>query len=242
MNYDTIKVQETEERVGIITLNRPDKRNALSIEVRNEIIACLEQWADDANIGVVVFTGAGPAFSAGFDLKEFKRTDLADEIFRSSSSYHKAVWHFPRPTIAAINGPAFGGGFDLATLCDMRICGPAAVFGHPEIKFGAPPLYTPLRWIVGCGLARDLCFTGRTIDAEKACRIGLVSEVVSEGEVLDRAISIARTILEAPVPTLEITKKYMVDNEGKDFDYSFNAEHDVGFELFLSSSQREKGN
>jgi enoyl-CoA hydratase/carnithine racemase len=115
MNYDTIKVQETEERVGIITLNRPDKRNALSIEVRNEIIACLEQWADDANIGVVVFTGAGPAFSAGFDLKEFKRTDLADEIFRSSSSYHKAVWHFPRPTIAAINGPAFGGGFDLAT-------------------------------------------------------------------------------------------------------------------------------
>jgi enoyl-CoA hydratase/carnithine racemase len=240
MDYSTIEVQET-ERIGILTLNRPDKRNALSIQVRNEMTACLEQWTENTDIGVVVVTGAGPVFSAGFDLKEFKRTDLANEIFQSSSSYHKAVWHFPKPTIAAINGPAFGGGFDLAALCDMRICVPTSVFGHPEIKFGAPPLYTPLRWIVGCGLARDLCFTGRTIDAEEACRIGLVSKVVEEGEVLDNAVSIARTILEAPVPTLEITKKYMVDNEGKNFDYSFNAEHDVGFELFLNSSQGEKG-
>jgi enoyl-CoA hydratase len=236
MDYQVLQVRETEERIGIITLNRPEKRNALSIQVRKEIIDCLEGWACDPDLGVVIFTGAGPVFSAGFDLKEFNKPELVEEVFRSSSAYHKVVWHFPKPTIAAVNGPAFGGGYDLATLCDLRICSPTAVFGHPEIKFGAPPLYTPLRWIVGCGLARDLCLTGRTIEAEEAHRIGLVSEVVSGQDVLDRAMSLAGTILEAPLPTLEIAKRYMVDNSGKGFDESFIAEHDVPFENFVKLS------
>ncbi len=233
MDYHTLQVRETEERIGIVTLNSPDKRNALSIQLRKEIMACLEQWSGDVNIGVVIFTGAEPVFSAGFDLKEFSRPDLVEDVFRSSSIYHRVVWRFPKPTVAAINGPAFGGGFDLATLCDTRICSPAAVFGHPEIKFGAPPLYTPLRWIVGDGLARDLCFTGRTIDAEEARRIGLVSEVVTGEDVLGRAMSHARTILEAPLPTLEIAKGYMIDNSGKGFEESFVVEHDVPFENFV---------
>ncbi len=232
MDYQAIVFKKA-GGIGTITLNRPEKRNPISIQMRDEITDCLEGCAVDDDIGAVVFTGAGPVFSAGFDLKEFKRTDLADDIFRSSSSYHNAVWDFPKPSIAAVNGPAFGGGFDLAALCDMRICGPNAVFGHPEIKFGAPPLYTPLRWIVGCGLARDLCFTGRTIDAAEAYRIGLVSEVVEGQEVMERATSIAGTIMEAPLATLKITKKYMLDNEGKTFSDSFKVEHDVGFELFL---------
>jgi enoyl-CoA hydratase/carnithine racemase len=88
------------------------------------------------------------------------------------------VWQFPKPVIAAIDGPAFGGGFDLCLLCDMRIASPAAVFAHPEIKFGAPPLFTPLQWIVGAGIARELCLTGRTVDAAEAHRIGLVNAVV----------------------------------------------------------------
>jgi enoyl-CoA hydratase/carnithine racemase len=237
MDYQTISARK-QGRIGILTLERPDKRNPISIEMRNEITSCLDSWKEGEDIGVVVLTGAGPAFSAGFDLKEFKRTDLADEIFNSSSVYHRAVWGFPKPVIAAINGPAFGGGFDLATLCDIRICGPEAAFGHPEIKFGAPPLYTPLHWIVGSGQARDLCFTGKTIGAEEARRMGLVSEVVSEECVLDRAVSIAQTILEAPVPTLVITKKYMVENEGKAFEESFSTEHDVGFELFLEDTEK----
>jgi len=235
MDYQDISVRET-DRIGIVTLNRPDKRNALSIQVRTEITACLEKWSVNDGIGAVVFTGAGPVFSAGFDLKEFGKAELAAEVFRSSSAYHKAVWHFARPTIAALNGPAFGGGFDLATLCDIRICDPNATFGHPEIKFGAPPLYTPLRWIVGSGTARDLCFTGRTIGAAEAHRIGLVSEVVEEGGVLDRAISLAKTILEAPFSTLQVTKKYMAGNEGRGFDESFAEEHDVPFENFIRMS------
>jgi enoyl-CoA hydratase len=81
----------------------------------------------------------------------------------SSRRYHLAVWRFAKPTIAAVNGAEFGGGFDLALLCDIRIAGPGAVFAHPEIKIGAPPLFTPLQWIVGAGIARDLCLTGRRI-------------------------------------------------------------------------------
>lgn len=236
MDYETIQVRQT-DNIGIITLNRPDKRNPISIQVRKDIEDCLEHWKDDDEAKAVVFTGAGAAFSAGFDLKEFKRTDLADEIFQSSSSYHRVLWNFPKPTIAAINGPALGGGFDMTTLCDIRICSTTAIFGHPEIKFGAPPLYTPLRLIIGCGLARDLCFTGRIIDAGEARRIGLVSEVVDAEDILERAISIAGTMLEAPLPTLEVTKKYMIDNEGKDFADSFTVEHDEGFKLFLKGEK-----
>lgn len=235
MDYAAIEASETPERIGIITLNRPEKRNALSIQVRKEITDCLEQWAGDDNVGVVIITGAGPVFSAGFDLKEFSRADLVEEVFRSSAVYHRVVWKFPKPTIAAVNGGAFGGGFDLAVLCDMRICGDAASFGHPEIKFGAPPLYTPLRWIVGAGMARDLCFTGRTIDAAEARGMGLVSEVVPGDELMDRAMSVAKTVLEAPLPTLMTTKDYMVENSGKGFEESFVAEHDVPFESFVKN-------
>jgi enoyl-CoA hydratase/carnithine racemase len=233
MDYQAIQVQKTPEKIGIITLNRPEKRNALSIRMRDEITSCMESWKEDDAIGAVVFTGAGSFFSAGFDLKEFSQGDLIGEIFRSSSLYHKTVWHFPKPVIAAVNGPALGGAFDLATLCDIRICHSSASFGHPEIKFGAPPLYTPLRWIIGIGMARDLCFTGRTIDAAEAYRIGLVGQVLTNSDdVLNQARSTAKTILEAPLSTLGITKRYMIGSSGKDFDASFADEHDKPFAAF----------
>lgn len=236
MDYQAIQIDVT-EKIGTITLNRPEKRNALSILVRKEITDCLEQWEGDDSVGVVIMTGAGPVFSAGFDLKEFSKPDLAKEVFKSSAVYHRVVWNFGKPTIAAVNGHAFGGGFDLATLCDVRICTTGAVFGHPEIKFGAPPLSTPLRWIVGSGMARDLCLTGRQIDAKEARRIGLVGEVTGGEDLLGQAAALARTILEAPLPTLQIAKRYMADNEGKGFEESFVAEHDVPFETFVNNIQ-----
>lgn len=93
---------------------------------------------------VVILTAAGSSFCAGFDLKEFAQPELARTIRDSSRRYHLAVWQFPKPMIAAVNGAAFGGGFDLCLLCDVRIATPNAVFAHPEIKFGAPPPFTPL--------------------------------------------------------------------------------------------------
>jgi enoyl-CoA hydratase/carnithine racemase len=233
MSFNMLIVEKRTDGIGVVTLNRPELRNAISIEMRHEISACLTEWKDDRDIGVVILTGAGPAFTAGFDLKEFKNPDLFDELFASSARYHRDVWTFPKPTIAAVNGPAMAGGFDLAKLCDIRICSESAVFGHPEIKFGVPTLFTPLRWIVGEGAARDLCLTGRTIGADEAFRIGLVSAVVADDHLLQRAIEIGTSILEAPLEALRMTKRFLMDNEGRGMEESFRIEHDEVFQTII---------
>ncbi|HRR40978.1 MAG TPA: enoyl-CoA hydratase/isomerase family protein [Syntrophales bacterium] len=222
-----------EDRIGTITLSRPENRNAISIQMRREISACLDEWQCSEKVHAVVFTGSGAIFSAGFDLKEFGKPELFDELYSTSALYHREIWHFPKPVIAAVNGAAVAGGLDLATMCDIRICDPSAVFGHPEIKFGVPPLFTPLRWIVGDGIARDLCLTGRRINAEEALRIGLVSEVVRDESLIERAIRLAKEILEAPFPALQFVKGYLKDNANRGFEESFCVEHDKAFQEFL---------
>jgi enoyl-CoA hydratase len=227
---------EVKDRIATLTLARPDRRNAISIEMRREISACLASWRDDDAVGAIVITGEGPAFSAGFDLAEFQRPELFGDLLESSSRYHRDVWYHPKPTVAAVNGPAMGGGFDLACLCDLRVASTSASFGHPEVKLGAPPLFTPLRWIVGDGVARDLCLTGRRFGAEEALRLRLVSEVV-EGSVLDRARQVAATILEAPAEALRFTKAYLLSSAGAGFEESFRVEHDRAFEeIILAAS------
>jgi enoyl-CoA hydratase/carnithine racemase len=232
----TIAAELADDGIATITLNRPEKRNALSIAVRNEIVDVLSGWQDDPAVRVVVLTGAGGTFSAGFDLDEFAKEELAREIFHSSARYHRALWYFPKPVVAAVDGPALAGGFDLALLCDLRIASTQAVFGHPEIKFGAPPLFTPLRWIVGDGVARDLCLTGRPVDAEEALRIGLVSRVVAPDALVDEALGVARQVAEAPQPALEKTKRYLSGNQGFGFEDSFRIEHDDVFDALLTGT------
>jgi enoyl-CoA hydratase len=222
--------------IATLELHRPGKRNALSIRLRDELRGALSAWHDDQAVRVVVITGSGPAFSAGFDLGEFQRPELARDIRHSSARYHRAVWAYPKPVVAAVNGPALGGGFDLSVLCDLRLASTQAVFGHPEVKFGAPPLFTPLRWIVGDGVARDLCLTGRRIDAAEALRIGLVSRVVEPDALMDEALSVARQIAEAPQACLETTKRYMTGNWGLGFEDSFRMEHDDVFDRFLAGA------
>lgn len=228
-----VVTEVSSEGVGVLTLNRPEKKNALSIALREEICECLQGWTADEKVRAVVITGAGAAFSAGFDLGEFGQPELMRTIFESSARYHRLVWTFAKPTIAAVNGAAYGGGFDLATLCDLRLASTAATFRHPEIKFGAPPLFTPLRWLVGDGRAREYCLTGRVISAEEALRVGLVNELTEPGALLSRAIAVAQSIIEAPAATLLTTKKYMIEAGGRDFEASFRAEHDDVFLSFL---------
>jgi enoyl-CoA hydratase len=205
--------------IAVLRLDNEQRRNALSIAMRDAISDTLDQWATDDRVRVVVLTGTGTTFCAGFDLKEFAQPDLARTIRDSSRRYHLAVWQFAKPVIAAVSGAAFGGRFDLALLCDMRIAVPAAVFAHPEIKFGAPPLFTPLQWIVGAGIARDLCLTGRRIDAAD--------------RLVDDAIATARVMAEAPQAALEATKRYLVSSAGVRFDEAFEVEHDRVFDEFL---------
>jgi enoyl-CoA hydratase/carnithine racemase len=221
------------EGIAVLRLDNERRRNALSIAMRDAISDTLEEWATDEAVRVVVLTGTGTTFCAGFDLKEFAQPDLARTIRDSSRRYHLAVWGFAKPMIAAINGAAFGGGFDLALLCDLRIAVPTAEFAHPEIKFGAPPLFTPLQWIVGAGIARDLCLTGRRIDAAEGHRLGLVNAIADADRLVDEAKATARVIAEAPQPALEATKRYLVSSAGVTFDEAFAVEHDRVFDEFL---------
>jgi enoyl-CoA hydratase/carnithine racemase len=222
--------------VATLCLERAERRNALSIAMRDAIADALEACAVDDAVRVVVLTGSGSSFCAGFDLDEFADVRLAPRIRESSRRYHLAVWHFPKPLIAAVDGAALGGGFDLCLLCDLRLASSTAVFGHPEIKFGAPPLFTPLQWIVGSGIARDLCLTGRRIDAGEAHRIGLVSRVVEPDRLVEEALATARTIAEAPQAALEGTKRYLAGSAGASFEQAFAVEHDAVFDEHLAGA------
>jgi enoyl-CoA hydratase len=190
-------------------MQRPDKKNALSIQLRDEIADALDDLLHDEELKVVVITGAGDVFSAGFDLREFDRA-LADEDFAallwtSSDRYHLRVAGFPLPTIAAVNGPAIAGGMDLAVLCDFRVAADTAVFSHPEYTFG-DVVYTPLADLVGGAWARELCMTGRAVDAREAESIRLVNRVAPAGEVVAASLELAATIAAGPRANLMRTK------------------------------------
>jgi enoyl-CoA hydratase len=187
--------------VAVLTLDRPDKRNALSVALRDQVSDALDALASDESTSVVVITGAGATFSAGFDLREFDRaaTDAAfgEQLWASSDRYHHAVAAFPLPTIAAINGPAIAGGFDLAVLCDLRLIADGAHVSHPERTFG-PVVYGPLRELVGGGVARELLLTGRSVSADEAVRIGLASSRHPAEDLLAAALETARQITATP--------------------------------------------
>jgi enoyl-CoA hydratase len=212
MTYELLLV-EKRDKVAIVTLNRPDKRNALSIALRNEIDHCLGELENDGAVSVVVIAGAGPVFCAGFDRNEFfiQEPDHVKALVESTDVFHLRLMNFPKPLVAAIHGSAMGGGIDLAVLCDVRVAAEGAVFAHPEIKFGAPTLYGPLAEVIGGGLARDLCLTGRRIDAQEALRIGLVSKVVPLDSLREEAVAFANTIAEGPLGALTQVKRMIVD-------------------------------
>ncbi len=185
--------------VAVITLNRPEKKNALSIALREEVVALLGRMAGDEAVKALVITGSGGCFSAGFDLREFAVTDPGhtERLWQSSDQFHHAVHRFPLPVIAAVDGIAYAGGFDLAVLCDLRIATHRAVFAHPEAAFG-PVVYGPLHDQVGGAIARELVLTGREIDAAEALRLHLVTEVTDPGELTERALELARQVSRAP--------------------------------------------
>jgi enoyl-CoA hydratase/carnithine racemase len=202
---DLILTEPVGDGVVLVTLNRPEKRNALSVELREAGCRLLADLADDESVRALVVTGAGPVFSAGFDLREFD-TALSDEAFgqrlwASSDDWHRRWIEHPVPTIAAVNGPAIAGGFDVAVMCDLRVVSRAASFAHPEIAFG-DVVYGPLHDLVGGAVARDLCFTGRSIDAVEAERLGLVTRLVEPEQTVDAAIALGRQVAAAPRSSL----------------------------------------
>jgi enoyl-CoA hydratase len=202
--------------VRLLTLHRAEKKNALSIELRDEMSDVLDTMARDDGAKVVVVTGAGDTFSAGFDLKEFD--DLGDEaharrLWDSSDRWHRTLVEFPLPTVAAVNGPALAGGFDLAVMCDVRLAATTARFAHPEQAF-SDVVYGPLHDLVGGAVARDLCLTGRPVGAEEALGLRLVSMVVAPEDLEREALALASRISMAPRDILLRTKAKAIRRAG----------------------------
>jgi len=215
MSYKNIELELDFPR-AIIRLNRPEKRNALSIELRNEMVNCLDRIGEDDQIIAGLITGNGPAFCAGFDLEEFKNPDPdhVNAIKESSDRFHMALARFPKPLVAAVNGPAMAGGFDLALLCDIRLASERALFGHPELRFGSPVFYALLKEIVGGGMARDLCLSGRNMDAAEAHRIGLVSKLSPADKLMEESMTMLGEICKTPLNTLIREKKRILELAG----------------------------
>lgn len=178
--------------VAVVLLDRPEKRNALSIEMRFSLAEALSGLASDPAVGAVVVTGAGSAFCSGMDVTEFGGSlENRRRIVDSSLSSFGALGRFPKPAVAAVNGPAVAGGFALALLCDVRVAGASARLGFGPLPPGVPASYASARAALPAALARELCLTGRVLAASEAAALGVVSEVI-EGDCVPRAVDLAR--------------------------------------------------
>ncbi|MCV7102405.1 enoyl-CoA hydratase [Mycobacterium palustre] len=208
-SYETILV-EREDRVGIITLNRPQALNALNSQVMNEVTGAATEFDNDPGIGAIIITGSGKAFAAGADIKEMSQLTFADAFDADFFGAWGKLAAVRTPTIAAVAGYALGGGCELAMMCDLLIAADSAKFGQPEIKLGVLPGMggsQRLTRAIGKAKAMDLILTGRTIDAVEAERSGLVSRVVPADDLLAEAKAVATTISQMSRPASRMAKE-----------------------------------
>lgn len=212
MQFQTVELVY-HDRIVRLTLNRPDKRNALSFQLLDELTRALD-GVEQSEAQVVVLTGAGKAFCAGMDLEELKTLtgkshaeNVADS--RKMAQIFRRLYEFPKPTIAAVNGAAIAGGTGLATMCDFTLAVPEAKFGYTEVRIGFVPAIVSsiLVWQVGHKVARDLLLTGRIFDAAEAYRLGLVNGVVDPAQLMNRAGELALQLMENSPTSLRLTKK-----------------------------------
>jgi enoyl-CoA hydratase len=211
MTLGTVRV-ETSERVATVTIDRPEKRNALNAAVRHDLVQAFDALADDPDVRVVVLTGAGErAFVAGADIAEFaERTPLEQRAAMGGRRVFEVIAACPKPTIASINGFALGGGCELALACDLRIASRSARLGQPEVNLGLLPGgggTQRLPRLVGTGRALRLILTGEIIGADEAERIGLVDEVVDDEQLRERTRTLARSVARHSPVALRLIKE-----------------------------------
>jgi len=243
-SYETLLV-ERRGRVALITINRPEKRNALNIQTREEGAAALDELRDDESVRVVVITGAGDkAFVAGADIGEFKgRTAVSQRDVMTARSLFTAVDTFPKPVVAMVNGFCLGGGCELALACDLRIAGDRASFGQPEINLGIIPGgggTQRLTRLVGEGKAMELILTGDIIDAQTAFQIGLVNMVVPAADLEGKTMELASRIADKSPVALRMAKEAVKTASRSNLDEGLRREVDL-FALCFSSEDKDEG-
>jgi len=209
MSYENIIV-ETKGRVGIIRLNRPQALNALNAALIKELIAAVDSFDAEPNIGCILITGNEKAFAAGADIKEMTDKSFMDAFLKNFGANEDAIARARKPTVAAVAGFALGGGCEYAMQCDVIIAADNAKFGQPEIKIGVIPGYggtQRLTRAVGKAKAMDMILTGRMMDAAEAERAGLVARVVPLASLMDEAMKVAETIASMSLPSVLSAKE-----------------------------------
>ncbi len=214
MPYATLTL-EMEGEIAAITLNRPEKRNAISARMIEDLLAALDQ-VETGSARVGILTGAGKAFCSGMDLEDLKaiaqqspERNLEDS--QRLARIFRRLWSFPKPLIAAVNGPALAGGCGIATLCDFTLAAPEAKFGYTEVRIGFLPAIVSVFLLrqIGEKRARDLLLTGRILDAREAEQVGLVTRVVPAEKLMDAARELVATLLAASPSSLMHTKRVL---------------------------------
>jgi methylglutaconyl-CoA hydratase len=228
MNYKTIQLTH-DSGVATITLNRPDKRNAISFELIDDLLDAFKE-VESSNAIVLIVTGSGKAFCSGMDLENLQallgRTPQQNlEDSEKMVRLFRSLYEFPKVTLAAVNGPAIAGGTGLALLCDFTLAVPEAKFGYTEVRIGFVPaiVSTFLLRQTGEKYARELLLTGRIIGAEEAARMGLVNEIVAPENLMTRARALAALLMENSPASLRATKKLLNDHARAELDAQIEA-------------------
>ena len=242
---DVLLKEKLEGRVGVLTINRPDKMNALNGEVRCALIGALDEFRTDDEVRVVVLTGAGEkAFIAGADIGEFKDAQPTEQYQNMQrGNIYSEMEAFPKPIIAMIHGFCLGGGCELSMACDIRIASDQARIGQPEINLGLIPGgggTQRLPRLVGEGRAMKMIYTGKMISAEEAGRIGLADEVVPADELRERTLEIARTIGSKSPIALKAAKESILAARRMPMDQGLQFER-AWFSLLFSTHDMDEG-
>jgi methylglutaconyl-CoA hydratase len=216
MSYKTLQFELAAE-IGTITLARPEKRNAISPEMIDDLLAVLDA-AERSSARIVILTGAGKAFCAGMDIEALRHLASQTEARHKSDAelmgkMFYRVYSFPKPLIAAVNGPAIAGGAGLATLADFTLAVPQAKFGYTEVRIGFLPAVVSVFLLrqVGEKIARELLLSGRIFDAAEAHRLGLVTEIVPPENLLPAARELAQSLIAASPTSLKETKRLLLE-------------------------------
>jgi enoyl-CoA hydratase/carnithine racemase len=242
MTYQTIRY-ERDAHVVVLTYNRPEQRNAVSRQMNAELHEAWRRFRDDDDAFVLVITGEGAAFCAGWDLADAAETTIENwDEYRTHTydspgdcGYTRRVDVF-KPVIAAVNGWAVAAGLENALLADIRIVDENAVFGALERRWNivaGDGMTVRLPLVVGYARAMEMIITGRPVDAEEALRIGLANEVVPAGTALERALELAREIAALPQGAIRSDKETMVRNVGRTYEEQLRIENEMTLSMFM---------
>jgi enoyl-CoA hydratase len=226
--------------VQLVTFDRPQVRNAFDREMSELVAAAMDELDRDDTLSVGVVTGAGGYFSAGMDLKAFARGEFPGVAVRGFAGITQKA--SDKPLIAAVEGPALAGGFEIAVACDMIVAGRSATFGVPEVRRGLVALAGGLRQLarrVPRGIAKELALTGAPIDAERAAQLGLVNQLVDDGGALDAALALAQRIAANAPLALRATKRILDEQDAWDGDDFWARQGEIAGPVIISADARE---